>query len=80
MGLGLRMLNPRNYRDMLLITKISSNLNQHMRKRCAYCELDLGTGDSEVVTFVAHLEEKHSDRIDEKDLQTYRKMIRKVTS
>lgn len=79
MGIPLRFLNPRNYRDMLLITKISANLNRHMRKRCGYCDFDLGSGDVEVVVFVAHLEEKHADKIDPKDLETYKKMIKKVT-
>ena len=64
---------------MLLITKISANLNRHMRKRCAYCDFDLGSGDVEVVVFVEHLAEKHLDKIDAKDIEVYQKMIKKVT-
>ena len=79
MGLGLRMLNPRNMRDMILITKISSNLNSHLKKRCAYCDKDFGIGDSPVFELVAHLEESHPDKIEPKDLQHYKKMIKKVT-
>ena len=52
MGIPLRFLNPLNYKSMVLITKISANLNRHMLKRCAYCDFDLGSGDVEVVVFV----------------------------
>lgn len=80
MGIGLKMLNPRNMRTMINIAKISDNLSRHIKKRCAYCDMDMGHGDDySVVEFVAHLEQQHAEHIDPKDLEVYKKMIKKVT-
>jgi len=65
---------------MLTMTKLASNLSLHMKKRCSYCDLDLGTGDDyPVVEFVQHLSDKHMDKIDEKDIKNYEKLIKKAT-
>ena len=76
-GLG-KLFNVSNYRNFISIAKISQSLEHHMNKRCAYCDLDLGR-DTPVVTFVQHLAEEHLDHIDQKDIDTYRKIIKKVT-
>ena len=79
MGFLTKFLNPRNTRDMLLISKLSNSLMGHMRKRCGYCEMDMGTGDNfEVIAFVEHLEKEHTDMIEPDDLVRYRKLIKKV--
>ena len=80
MAIPLRFLNPANYRQMVQLTKLSSGLSLHMTKRCAYCNLDLGTGDEyPVIEFVKHLEENHFDKIDPKDIKYYNKLLHKVT-
>ena len=76
----IKFLDPRNTRFMLDIAKISDGLNKHMSKKCAYCPLELGTGeDFPVVKFINHLAERHPDKIDVKDVENYRKIIDKVT-
>jgi len=77
MGILSKIINPGNYRSMVNIAKISANLERHLNKRCAYCDLDLGV-DTPVVEFVEHLSEKHLDKIDPKDIETYRKIIKKA--
>ncbi len=80
MGMGLKMLNPTNYRNMANIVKISSSLDKHMKKRCAYCDLDMGLGtEFGIVEFVKHLAEKHPEQVDPKDIDTYKKIVDKVT-
>lgn len=80
MGIGLKILNPGNYRTMISIAKISNQLEKHLRKRCAYCDLDMGDGENTpVVEFVDHLAEKHRDKLDDAELKNYRKIIDKVT-
>ena len=80
MGIGLKMLNPRNTRTMIQIAKISHSLEKHMKKRCAYCDLDMGLGDEfPVVDFVNHLADKHIDCIKAEDVEGYKKLIDKVT-
>ena len=65
---------------MVMITKLSSSLSGHMKKRCAYCDLDLGKGDDyPVVDFVNHLEENHQDILSEENIKNYRKLIEKAT-
>jgi len=78
MGLLSKFTNPGNYRTMVDIAKISHKLEAHMNKRCAYCDLDLGK-ETPVVEFVQHLADRHIDKIDEKEVETYQKIIRKVT-
>lgn len=80
MGL-IKFLNPRNYRQMINILRISNNLDKHMKKRCAYCDWDMGTGDEvPIVEFVNHLAENHLDKIDAGDVEVYRKMIKDLTN
>lgn len=80
MGLSLKFFNPANYKAMIDIAKISDGLSKHMSKRCAYCDLDLGTGeDFPVVQFVDHLVGEHPDKISPDDVEHYRKLIEKVT-
>ena len=75
-----KFLNPRNTRNMLLISKLSNSLMGHMKKRCAYCDMDMGQGDDfPVVEFVKHLAVKHMDKIEPDDIKRYRKLIEKVT-
>ena len=38
MGLAMRMLSPRNLMQMRNMVKISSGMDLHMKKRCAYCD------------------------------------------
>ena len=76
----MKFLDPRNTRFMMDIAKISESLDKHMMKRCAYCDLDLGTGkNTPVVEFIDHLAAKHPDKIDAKDIEGYKKIIDKVT-
>ncbi len=80
MGIGLKMLDPRNTRKMLQIAKISHSLDKHMKKRCAYCDFDMGSGDEfPVVDFVKHLADKHIDCIKAEDVAGYKRLIGKVT-
>ena len=66
-------------RSMTIIARISSSLQIHMKKQCAYCDLDLGLGDNfSVVEFVDHLVKKHSDKVPEGDINQYRKLIKRV--
>ena len=79
MGIGLKFLNPRNLRSMIQIAKISDSLDKHLKKRCAYCDMDMGLGNEvPVVEFVDHLAKKHPDKIDAEDIENYRKLIKKV--
>ena len=76
MGVLMKMMRPGNMRQMVNIAKISSEIQQHMKNRCAYCDLDMGIGaDYPVIEFLDHLEKKHSDKIKEEDLKLYRKII-----
>ena len=76
----MKFLDPRNTRFMMDIAKISESLDKHMMKRCAYCDLDLGTGkDTPVVEFIDHLADKHPNKIAAKDVEGYKKIIDKVT-
>jgi len=79
-GIPLRFLNPANYSTMVRLTKLSNTLSLHIHKRCAYCDLELGTGDDYgVIEFVEHLAEKHLDKINPDDIKYYKKLIDKVT-
>lgn len=79
MGILMKMMNPRNMRQMINLSKISTEINRHMNNRCAYCDLDMGIGaDYPVVEFLDHLEKEHPDKIEEKDLKLYRKIIGRV--
>ena len=63
-----------------MIAKLSSSLSKHMKRRCAYCDLDLGTGDDyPVVDFVKHLADNHKDKLKEGDIESYNKLIEKAT-
>ncbi len=81
MGLGMKLLNIKNYRGMVQIARISNSLDKHMKKRCAYCtEFDMGVGDdAPVVEFVQHLAEKHPTLIDPKDIKIYERLIKKFS-
>ena len=80
MGLGMKFFNPKNYKAMWDIGKISSSLNRHMKKRCAYCDMDMGLGDDyPVVEFVEHLAAQHSDKIAPEEVEGYRKLIKRMT-
>ena len=80
MGIPLRFFDPRNLKAMVNIAKVSDGLDKHMKKRCAYCDLDMGLGnDYPVVEFINHLAERHPDKIEPKDVETYRKVIEKLT-
>ena len=80
MGLGLKFFNPGNFRAMVNIAKVSDSLEKHMKKRCAYCDMDMGLGtEFPVVEFINHLAEKHPDKIDAKDIEAYKKVVERVT-
>tara|TARA_R100000750_G_C2317183_1_gene84863 strand:- start:69 stop:311 length:243 start_codon:yes stop_codon:yes gene_type:complete len=80
MGIG-KFLNVGNYKQMMQISRLSNSLDKHMLKRCAYCNKDMGSGDDmPVVEFIAHLAEYHTDKIDAKDIDIYKKMVKKVTN
>lgn len=65
---------------MVTIAKISHSLDKHMKKRCAYCDLDLGLGNEfPVVEFVNHLIKRHPDVIDPKDVDDYNKLIKRMS-
>lgn len=79
-GMPLKFFNPANFQAMVRIAKISDSISKHMKKRCAYCDLDLGIGDDyPVVSFVEHLAEEHPDKIDANDVEKYRNIIKKMT-
>ncbi len=78
MGILSKLVNPGNYRTMVDIAKISSKLERHLNKRCAYCGLDLGQ-DTPVVEFVQHLAQEHPDRLEPNEAEQYQKIIKKVT-
>ena len=72
--------NPRNLKQMINIAKVSDGLDKHMKKRCAYCDLEMGFGDTfPVVEFLNHLAEKHPDKIKPRDLDDYRSVIERLT-
>ena len=76
MGLGIKLLNPRNIMQMRNMVKISSGMDLHMKKRCAYCDLDLGYGkEAPLVEFLAHLEKKHPEKIMPNEIEIYKKII-----
>ena len=78
-GLGIKFFNPGNFRAMVNIAKVSDSLEKHMKKRCAYCDMDMGLGtDYPVVDFINHLAEKHSDNIDPKDVEMYIRVVKKL--
>ena len=80
MGMGLKFFNPGNMRQMINIAKVSDGLDKHMKKRCAYCDLEMGFGtDYPVVEFIEHLAERHPDKIDPKDVEAYRKVVERLT-
>ena len=80
MGLGLRFFNPRNLKEMINIAKVSDGLDKHMKKRCAYCDMDMGLGtEFPIVQFINHLAEKHPDNIDPKDIESYLRVVKRVT-
>ena len=65
---------------MINIAKVSDGLDKHMKKRCAYCGLEMGLGtDYPVVEFINHLAEKHPDKIDAKDVEAYLRVVKRVT-
>ena len=77
MGIG-KFLDPRNMRSMIDIAKISDSLGKHMMKRCAYCDMDMGMGNEvAIVDFVDHLADKHLDKIEASDIESYRKLIKR---
>ncbi len=79
MGLGLKFFNPANFRQMINIAKVSDGLEKHMKKECAYCGMKMGIGtEFPVVEFIDHLAEKHSDKIDAKDVESYKKVIKRL--
>ena len=80
MGIPLRFFNPSNYRAMVDIAKISSGLDKHMTKKCAYCDLELGLGDTyPVIEFVDHMATKHAEKISPDEIKKYKKIIEKAT-
>ncbi len=79
MGIG-KFFDPRNMRQMIHIAKVSDGLDKHMTKSCAYCNLKMGLGDTyPVIEFLEHLVARHPEKIDAKDVETYRKVIEKLT-
>lgn len=77
MGIGLKILDPRNYKGMLTIAKLSSRLESHLIKHCAYCDQNMGN-DLPVIEFVKHLTDKHSDKVPPDEIESYEKLIKKV--
>jgi len=78
MGLGGKFFA--NPRAMVLIAKISTRLDIHLHKKCAYCPLELGLGNEyPVVEFVEHLKEKHPEKIPEGDIKLYEKLIKRLS-
>ncbi len=78
MGIGIKMLNPSNYRTMMGLAKISAGLELHLKKSCAYCDLDFGN-EIPVIEFVEHMATKHEDKILPEDIKKYRRLIAKIT-
>ena len=80
MGIPLKFLNPSNYMNMVRFAKITDSLGKHMKRRCAYCDLDLGSGDDvPIVSFVEHLIMNHPEKIDSNDVEHYKNIIDKIT-
>ena len=80
MGLGLKFFNPRNLKEMINIAKVSDGLDKHLKKRCAYCDLDMGIGNEfPVIKLIEHLTDRHPDKIDGRDVEAYRKVIKRMT-
>lgn len=78
--MDIKFFNPGNYKNMVRIAKISNSLDKHMKKRCAYCDMDMGTGDNvPVVDFVEHLASEHSDKISPDEVEKYHNLIKKIT-
>ena len=79
MGLGSKLFNIGNIRSMTEIAKLSNKLSMHMKKRCAYCDMDMGSGDDyAVVDFVRHLNDMHAEHIAPQDIKTDEKLIKKM--
>ena len=76
----LKFLNPMNAKEMINIFKVSDGLDKHLKKRCAYCDEEMGIGgDYPIIEFIDHLAEKHPDKIEPKDVETYNKIVKKLT-
>jgi len=78
MGIGLKLMNPRNIKDMFAIAKFSGDMDKHMKKRCAYCDEDMGIGGEVAVTdFVKHLRDEHSENVPPDELGKLEKFLKK---
>ena len=79
MRIGLKFFNPKNMRQMVDIAKVSSGLDKHMKKRCAYCDdMDMGLGtELPIVEFIDHLTEKHLDKVDASDIKNYQRLVKR---
>lgn len=76
MGIGIKFFNPKNLRQMVDIAKVSNGLDKHMKKRCAYCDMGLGT-ELPIVEFIDHLAENHLDKVDAKDIENYQRLVKR---
>lgn len=69
----------KNWKGMMQVAKLSNKLDKHMKKRCAYCDMDMGTGDNvPVVDFVDHLIAEHPEKITPDEAESFRKLLKKV--
>ena len=60
------------------IAEMSEDLNRHMKKRCAYCDLDLGLGyDIQVMEFLEHIELNHLEVLEPDKLRAYKGLLLK---
>ena len=75
-----KFMAPRNMRQMIQVSKVSGELDKNMKKRCAYCDKDYGLGDdTPVIEFLDHMVSAHSGILKDKDVELYRKIIKKLT-
>lgn len=52
---------------------ILKKMDQHIAKRCKYCDFELGE-DVPIASFVGHLEEIHQDKVDGKDMRDFKSL------
>ena len=51
-------------KEKAFIEETSKDIDTHLAKRCAYCDMDMGIGSEVlVVDFIRHLLDKHKEKI-----------------
>ena len=66
-----------NFRQQIQMARVGTNINKHMKKRCAYCDLDFGHGNqTPVLEFIKHLEEKHNDKLIPSELEEFKRVLK----